>query len=382
MARPRRIQQIVVPENPKFPSPASPSFTFIDLFAGIGGFRLAMQANNGRCVFSSEFNDKAQATYAHNFGEIPYGDITLPATKDAIPQHFDVLCGGFPCQAFSIAGKRLGFEDTRGTLFFDVADILRSRRPKAFLLENVKNLVSHDEGRTFKVIMNTLTEDLGYSVAYKVMSPHRYADVPQNRERVFIVGFDPKQVPQSSIDSFKFPNPIRLTKTVPDCLTSVPPDSSLHYTPKSKIYPVLKESVLDPTTVYQWRRSYVRENHSGLCPTLTAVMGTGGHNVPIVLSPTGIRKLSPKDCLNFQGYPAEYEFPPTVPVRSRYTQAGNSVAVPLVTRIAANLIKTILGNGDSATTPTVPQLPHPAVEPTEETEKDGSSAMPVQDTLF
>lgn len=373
MARPRRVQQIIVPENPKFPSPESPRFTFIDLFAGIGGFRLAMQANGGRCVFSSEFNDRAQATYAHNFGDVPHGDITLRSTKDAVPGRFDVLCGGFPCQAFSIAGKRLGFEDTRGTLFFDVADIIRSRRPRAFLLENVKNLVSHDGGRTFKVIMNTLTEDLGYRVVYKVMSPHRYADVPQNRERVFIAGFDPTQVSQEAIDSFRFPNPVKLTKTVPDCLTPVPPDSTLHYTEKSKIYHALKEAVVDPTTVYQWRRTYVRENHSGLCPTLTAVMGTGGHNVPIVLSPTGIRKLSPKDCLNFQGFPAEYEFPQTVPVRNRYTQAGNSVAVPLVTRIAANVVSTILGEGAMPTAATFPQIPMQTVR--EEPEV-------VQDTLF
>ena len=169
----------------RFPGPKKPKFSFIDLFAGIGGFRIACQNIGGKCVFSSEWDINAQKTYENNFGDKPYGDITLEETKDAIPNGFDLLCAGFPCQAFSIAGYRRGFEDTRGTLFFDVAEVIRRRRPKAVYLENVKNLKAHDNGNTFKVIKATL-EGLGYFVYDKVMSPDEYANIPQNRERIFI----------------------------------------------------------------------------------------------------------------------------------------------------------------------------------------------------
>lgn len=182
--------------NVPFPDPKEPKFTFIDLFAGMGGFRLAMQAQGGKCVFSSEWNKYAQKTYLANFGEMPFGDITKEITKSYIPQEFDVLCAGFPCQPFSIAGvskkkslgRETGFKDkTQGTLFFDVADIISRHRPKAFFLENVKNLMSHDKGNTFKVIKGTL-EELRYSLHYLVMDGQTY--VPQHRERIMIVGFD------------------------------------------------------------------------------------------------------------------------------------------------------------------------------------------------
>ena len=146
-----------------FQAPANPQFTFIDLFAGIGGFRMAFQNLGGECVFSSEWDEQAKKTYYANYGEVPFGDITKESTKNKIPKGFDILCAGFPCQAFSLAGKRLGFEETRGTLFFDVAEILRRYQPKAFFLENVKGLVIHDKGKTFKTILNTLDE-VGYVV--------------------------------------------------------------------------------------------------------------------------------------------------------------------------------------------------------------------------
>ena len=179
-----------------FPAPEKPKFTFIDLFAGIGGFRIAMQTQGGKCVFSSEWNVYAQKTYFANFGEMPFGDITKESTKGYIPKKFDILCAGFPCQPFSIAGvskknslgRETGFKDkTQGTLFFDVADIISRHRPKAFYLENVKNLTAHDKGKTFKVIKETL-EELNYSIYYQVMDGQTY--VPQHRERIMIVGFD------------------------------------------------------------------------------------------------------------------------------------------------------------------------------------------------
>ncbi len=160
-------------------------FTFIDLFAGIGGFRIASELNGGRCVFSSEWDKNSQQTYMYNHGDMPFGDITK-IDEATIPEH-DILFGGFPCQAFSISGKRNGFKDTRGTLFFDIARILKSKKPKAFLLENVKNFTRHDNGNTLKVVINTL-EELGYEVQYKVLRSSDYG-VPQSRERVYIVGF-------------------------------------------------------------------------------------------------------------------------------------------------------------------------------------------------
>ena len=172
-----------------FPSPKKSEFQFIDLFAGIGGFRIAMQNLGGKCVFSSEWDKYSKQTYFANFGEVPFGDITKEETKSFIPDNFDVLCAGFPCQAFSIAGRRGGFEDTRGTLFFDVAEIIKKKQPKAFFLENVKGLRNHDGGKTLDTILNTLRNDLGYYVPDPEIINAKDFGVPQNRERIFIVGF-------------------------------------------------------------------------------------------------------------------------------------------------------------------------------------------------
>ena len=208
--------------NVPFLDPEEPKFTFIDLFAGMGGFRLAMQAQGGKCVFSSEWNKYAQKTYLANFGEMPFGDITKTATKSYIPERFDVLCAGFPCQPFSIAGvskkkslgRETGFKDkTQGTLFFDVADIISRHRPKAFFLENVKNLMSHDKGNTFKVIKGTL-EELRYSLHCLVMDGQGY--VPQHRERIMIVGFD-RDVFHGE-EQFVFPEQKQKTKSIKDIL--------------------------------------------------------------------------------------------------------------------------------------------------------------------
>ena len=172
-----------------FPAPTKPKFKFIDLFAGIGGFRLAMQNVGGKSVYTSEWDQQAKKTYQANFGEVPFGDITKEETKKFIPDSFDVLCAGFPCQAFSIAGRRGGFEDTRGTLFFDVAEIIKRKQPKAIFLENVKGLRSHDRGKTLRTILNVLRKDLGYYVPEPQILNAKDFGVPQNRERIFIVGF-------------------------------------------------------------------------------------------------------------------------------------------------------------------------------------------------
>jgi len=327
--------------KPRFTTVGKERFTFIDLFAGIGGFRIAMQSLGGRCVFSSEWNPDAQKTYCHNFGEVPFGDITSKDTKAAIPEGFDILCAGFPCQAFSVAGYQKGFEDTRGTLFFDVADILATYKPKAFYLENVKNLKMHDQGRTYQKIYRVLTKDLGYVVKDNIMSPDEYANLPQNRERIFIVGFDPKQISADKIEKFSFPSRKKCTATIADCIDYTVSDPNLFYDGRYACSEEIKEQVKRKDTVYQWRRQYVRENKSNRCPTLTANMGAGGHNVPLILTDKGVRKLTPRECLNFQGFPARYEFGDVATSRC-YMQAGNSVAVPLIKLVAERMLDVVL----------------------------------------
>lgn len=320
-----------------FPIPSSPRFTFIDLFAGVGGFRLALQNLQGECLFASEWNSDAAHTYATNFGDYPYGDITLPETKASIPQSFDILTAGFPCQAFSIAGFQRGFDDTRGTLFFEIEDIVSRHRPKVVFLENVKNLVAHDKGNTFKVILHTLETKLGYRAFYKVLNSMTHANVPQNRERIFIVAFDPLQVEHYA--RFSFPDTLPLTTKIQDIVEHSRQDDRLYYN-AHKYYEVLRATITRRDTIYQWRRVYVRENKSLVCPTLTANMGAGGHNVPLILDEYGIRKLSPRECFRFQGYPDEYKLP-QIANSKLYMQAGNSVTVPLIQRIAQEILKVL-----------------------------------------
>ena len=317
------IQQLLFEvENVPFPTPKNYQFKFIDLFAGIGGFRIAMQNAGGKCVFTSEWNVDAQKTYFANFGEVPFGDITKQEIKDYIPNKFDVLCAGFPCQAFSIAGLRKGFTDTRGTLFFDLEQIIETKRPKAIFLENVKNLVSHDEGRTFKIMLDIIENKLGYKVFYKILNSMTHANVPQNRERIFIVGFDPKQV--EHCDDFQFPMEEELTNNIHDILEKDKKDSNFYYKENHQYYPELLKTMKSKDTLYQWRRVYVRENKSNVCPTLTANMGAGGHNVPLILDNHGIRKLTPRECFAFQGYPQNFILP-NIANSKLYMQAGNSV---------------------------------------------------------
>lgn len=312
---------------------------FIDLFAGVGGFHLALK-DKADCVFVSEWEDNARKTYLANYGEqinesnIPFvGDITKVDPKN-IP-NFDILCGGFPCQPFSIAGKQLGFEHaTQGTLFFDLIKIINFHKPKVVFLENVKNLQSHDNGNTFKIIKKSL-EDEGYYVFHKILNSKTHGNVPQNRERIFIVAFKDKE--QS--DKFNFPDEIELTKNISDCL-EVTVDNKYYQTNKNS-EPVRKiiEGVTNRDSIYQYRRYYVRENKNSVCPTLTANMGTGGHNVPLILDDNGVRKLTPRECFNFQGYPTSFVLP-KLSDSALYKQAGNSVTVPLVKRIAEQIINT------------------------------------------
>lgn len=332
------LQQVIFEAvNVPFPSPEKGTFTFIDLFAGVGGFRLALQNLGGKCVFTSEWNKDAQKTYKANFGEVPFGDITKEETKKYIPQKFDILCGGFPCQAFSIAGYRKGFSDTRGTLFFDIEQIAQTHKPKVLFLENVKNLQTHDKGRTFQVMLDVLENKLGYHVYHRVLNSMTHANIPQNRERIFIVAFDPDQV--TRYKEFEFPEQIPLTKKIHDVLEKDKKDE-IYYYENHMYYPALKETMKTKDTVYQWRRQYVRENKSNVCPTLTANMGAGGHNVPLVLDGYGIRKLTPRECFSFQGYPKNFILP-NMANSKLYMQAGNSVTVPLIERITKEIVRVL-----------------------------------------
>jgi DNA (cytosine-5)-methyltransferase 1 len=333
------LQQLLFEvNNVPFQTPEDYTFKFIDLFAGIGGFRLALQNVGGKCVYTSEWDKSAKKTYRANFGEVPFGDITKETTKNYIPEKFDVLCAGFPCQAFSIAGNRKGFADTRGTLFFDVEDIISKHRPRAVFLENVKNMVTHDDGKTFKTIIEVLEKKLKYKVYHKVLNSMTHANIPQNRERIFIVAFDPKQV--ENFSDFKFPEKIELTKTIHDILEKGKQEEKYYYPKSHQYYPKLEKTMLSKDTVYQWRRVYVRENKSNVCPTLTANMGTGGHNVPLIKDNYGIRKLTPRECFSFQGYPKNYVLPNLANGRL-YTQAGNSVTTTLIERIANQMMEVL-----------------------------------------
>ena len=290
----------------------------IDLFAGIGGIRLGFAnafKENIEFVFSSEIDKYAQQTYKANFDGDVAGDITKIDEKD-IPSH-DILLAGFPCQAFSIAGKRLGFEDTRGTLFFEVARIIKYHKPKILFLENVKGFVNHDNGNTFRVVKETL-EEMGYKVFTKVLNAKNFG-VPQNRERIYIVAF---------LDDIEFEFPEALCTEV-SIKSKLQKDVLEKYYYNGKpLFERIKDDVVNENSIYQWRRQYVRENKSGVCPTLTANMGTGGHNVPIVRDKKGIRKLTPRECLRLMGFRDSFQI--TVSDTQMYRQAGNSIVVDVL----------------------------------------------------
>lgn len=306
------------------------------LFAGIGGICYGFKQAGAQIVWANEIDRDACKTYRHNFGGeyLVEGDIK-EVDPDSIPD-IDILNGGFPCQAFSVAGYRKGFDDERGNLFFEITRILEVKRPRAILLENVKNLEGHDHGNTFRVIKEQL-ELLGYHVHHKVLNTMEYGNVPQNRERIYIVGF----LSEEAYARFEYPTSVELTKTIHDIIDVSDKKPLGLYYDNSKYYPELKKTMTKKDTVYQWRRVYCRENKSNVCPTLTANMGTGGHNVPLILDDFGIRKLTPEECVGFQGFPDEFEFPVDISNASKYKQAGNSVSVPVIRRIAENIVKAL-----------------------------------------
>lgn len=328
-----------------FPEPKIHQFTFIDLFAGIGGFRIAMQNLGGKCVFTSEIDRNAQITYQVNFGEIPYGDITKVDEKD-IPDH-DILCAGFPCQAFSIAGRRGGFDDTRGTLFFDVARIIKEKQPKAFFLENVKGLKSHNGGKTLATILHTLREDLSYFVPNPQVINAKNFGVPQNRERIFIVGFHKSTL----VNDFDYPEPID-EKVVFENIRE-------HKVVDTKYY--LSTRYLQTLKNHKARHEakgngfgYSIVPNDGIANAI--VVGGMGKERNLVyddrmtdFTPTTkikgevnreyIRKMTPREWARLQGYPDTFKI--IVADVHAYKQFGNSVAVPAIQATAKQIIEKI-----------------------------------------
>jgi DNA (cytosine-5)-methyltransferase 1 len=340
------LQQLLFEvENVPFPTPQNYSFKFIDLFAGVGGFRIAMQNLGGKCIFTSEWDKEAQKTYQANFGETPFGDITKEETKKFIPDEFEILCAGFPCQAFSIAGRRGGFEDTRGTLFFDVAEIIKRKKPKAIFLENVKGLRNHNGGKTLETILNVLRNDLNYFVPDPQIINAKNFGLPQNRERIYIVGFHKK----TGVTKFEYPKPVN----------------------EKVFFSKIKERKV-PATKYFLSTQYlqtlvnhkVRHENKGNGFGYEIIPDTGIANAIVVggmgrernlvidnritdFKPTtrikgtvnreGIRKMTPREWARLQGFPDKYVIP--VADASAYRQFGNSVAIPAIQATAEQILK-------------------------------------------
>ena len=330
-----------------FPEPNQPKFTFIDLFAGIGGFRVAMQSLGGKCVFTSEWDEKSQLTYKANFGDAPFGDITKEITKQYIPDNIDVLCAGFPCQAFSIAGRRGGFEDTRGTLFFEVAEIIRRKKPKAIFLENVKGLANHGQGKTLATILNVLRNDLGYFVPEPQILNAKNFGVPQNRERIFIVGFRN----DLGITDFDYPTPSNKKSSFIDIIEekTVP---SKYYLSNQYLNTLIKHKERHESKGNGFGYEIIKDD--GIANAI--VCGGMGRERNLIVdhrledyTPTtnikgeinrqGIRKMTPREWARLQGYPDTFIIP--VADASAYKQFGNSVAVPAIRATAEKIIGVI-----------------------------------------
>lgn len=321
-------------------------FTFIDLFAGIGGFRVAFQNLGGRCVFTSEWEESAQQTYYHNYGELPFGDITKSSIKRLIPKKFDLLCAGFPCQAFSIAGKRGGFNDTRGTLFYDVAEIIKTHKPKAIFLENVKGLRSHQKGQTLDTILNVLRNDLNYYVPEPKIINAKHFGVPQNRERIYIVGF------RKDICSEGFEYPLVTGKEVTfkqvkqedvsvkyfmstQYLNTLRAHRARHASKGNGFgFEIIPDSGIANAIVVggmgRERNLVIDHNLKSFTP-ITKIKG--------VVNKEGIRRMTPREWARLQGFPEAFDI--IAADASAYKHFGNSVAVPAIQATGEEIIKRI-----------------------------------------
>jgi DNA (cytosine-5)-methyltransferase 1 len=324
-------------------------FTVGGLFSGVGGIEQGFLNNGFEILWSNDIDEPSSKTFKLNFEHRHIlRDIHLLKGGELEP--VDVLVGGFPCQAFSVAGYRKGFNDDRGNLFFEIVRIIEelAYKPRALLLENVKNFYTHDNKRTFQKVKEYL-EGLGYYVFSKVLNTADYTSVPQNRERTFIICFlegseaisDPGQKMTQKFNAIFPPKILGKTEHISRYLEQKKVDDKFYYGPEKYMYGELVDAITSRDTVYQWRRQYVRENKSNVCPTLTANMGTGGHNVPLIKDDFGFRKLTPRECFNLQGFPRGYKFPQDVAMSQLYKQAGNSVTVEMIS-VLAKIIKEAL----------------------------------------
>lgn len=316
-------------------------FTVGSLYAGIGGICLGFKKAKFDILWANEYDKNACITYrcnfSHNLFESDIMSFDIQKLKEV-----DVLTAGFPCQPFSVAGYRKGFTDERGNHFFRIMEIVDLLRPKVVFLENVKNLVGHDHGNTFKIIRENLIER-GYTFDSKVLNTKDYGNTPHNRERIFMVCFDKNILSQPDNFVFHFPKEETLKRKIKDLLIHEKVDSKFYYGKEKYMYSMLEETMTKEDTIYQFRRQYVRENKSNVCPTLTANMGTGGHNVPIIKTEFGFRKLTPRECFRFQGFPDEFKFP-EIANSQLYKQAGNSVSVPVIERLASKIYDVLESN--------------------------------------
>lgn len=306
------------------------------LFSGIGGIDLGFQQAGFDIVWANEFDRDAAITYCHNFGDshLIKKDIQSIDTED-IPD-FDVLVAGFPCQPFSLAGRQKGFDDPRGNLFFQIVRIAKAKKPSVIFLENVANLLEHDDGKSFLTIYNALVP-FGYAFKYQVMDSYEYGNVPQHRPRIFIVAF----LDEEKCEKFSFPEKIECSVKLNDILDRTIKHSECYYYNKASFfYEDLKSIVTDKRAIYKIFDTGVSRKRYFVCPTLIANMGTYPDRVPVILDDYGIRKITPYECLALQGFPKEFRFP-NIPLNSAYKQCGNSVVVPVIRRIAEEIKKVL-----------------------------------------
>jgi DNA (cytosine-5)-methyltransferase 1 len=303
------------------------------MFAGIGGICLGFKQAGFDIVWANERDKAACNTYRHNFGDNWLCESDIYKIKPSDVPDFDILTAGFPCQPFSIAGEQKGFRDPRGNLFFEITRIIDAKRPKVIFLENVSNLVEHDNGRTFLVIYNSLAQ-FGYAVRYKVLDAHIYANLPQPRSRIFIVAFSDYNM----CDRFDFPEPLDLTVSINEIINrSEKKHDSYYYATDSEIVRKYGKKIYERDYIYRISDKGLIRVRNRYCPTLTANMGFYPNRVPIVCDDYGIRKLTHRECLDFQGFPAEFGFPKNITVDDAYRQIGNTVCVPVIKRIAEHL---------------------------------------------
>jgi len=302
------------------------------MFCGIGGICLGFKQAGADLVWANEIDKYACVTYRNNFGDgfLTEGDIRK-IDLDSIP-NFDILTAGFPCQPFSVMGNQQGFADPRGTMYYEILRVIDKIKPQIVFLENVKNLVQHDTGRTFITIYNTLAER-GYGVKYSVQGAHTHANIPQIRDRIFIAAF----LDHEKLEKFSFPDEIPLTKKISDVINfNNTANENFYYRESNKYYKTLNNRMTDKYAIYRIDDSGVAKRAWKICPTLKANMGTYPDRVPLIHDTSGIRKLTPSNCLALQGFPEEYLFP-KIPVDEIYKQLGNTVCVPVIRRIARRL---------------------------------------------